>query len=353
MKVAIWGSYNYGNYGDDVMAIMMCQHLKKMGVVPSVYRLNQKLAKKYEVDTTDSLEELLDKAKFCIIGGGTILLEPLYGAIGSAMNEDIQQLWEIVNHKKCPLFCISIGGDGTSVRDRKLTIYQWRLLESEMFQGGTVRLEQDIKFFEKMNKSVDLYSDIVLSLNNFWTHKKKERIRQDPLKIGLCLSNTSNTRQFATLLTYLASLRRNLIFYFIHPHLPNNDLPVGSLLPPISPWIKHYFYQNPAEMIDFISSLDLLVSTYMHPNITALALGIPIISLDSRVKTISVMNSLSLETINRPLSKKSLFELLALLSSKKKILRFREKFEFKKIEQAKILSNGHFDYLTKLVEEFR
>jgi hypothetical protein len=45
-----------------------------MGDVPSVYRLNQKLAKKYEVDTTDSLEELLDKAKFCIIGGGTILL---------------------------------------------------------------------------------------------------------------------------------------------------------------------------------------------------------------------------------------------------------------------------------------
>lgn len=352
MKVAIWGSYNYGNYGDDVMAIMISQQLQKLGVTPCVYRLNRKLSEQYNVNTTDSLYELFKEAKFCIVGGGTVLIEPLFGSIGSAMNEDIRQLWEIINSEKCPLFCISMGGDGTGVTDRKLTLYQWRLLESELFRGGTVRLQQDVELFEKIGKNISLFPDIVLSLNSFWQTEQKSNTPQETLHVGLCLSNTPDTKKFAYLLNKIAYLRRQTIFHFVHPHQSDNNLTDFSLLPPKSPWIQHHFYQDPATTIQFISTLDLLISSYMHPNITALAASVPIYSLDSRAKTIAVMESLSIKFASYPLGKRSLFKLLMQLSSKKSILEVRDRFDFEKIEQVKMLAQGHFQYLTRLVEEF-
>ncbi len=53
MKVAIWGSYNYGNYSDDLMAIQFAKELEKLGTEPVVYRLDRQLAQQYSVNNAD------------------------------------------------------------------------------------------------------------------------------------------------------------------------------------------------------------------------------------------------------------------------------------------------------------
>lgn len=74
MKVAIWGSYNHGNYGDDLMAIQFANYFKELGVHPCVYRLDECLAKKYSIESAKSLDDLLENASFGIIGGGGMLI---------------------------------------------------------------------------------------------------------------------------------------------------------------------------------------------------------------------------------------------------------------------------------------
>ncbi len=353
MKVAIWGSYNHGNYGDDVMAIMFVKRLQKLGVSPWVYRLDEKLAKLYKVNTTNSLTELFQGTKFCILGGGTVLLEPLSGSVGSAMNEDTRQLLKISEQEKCPLFCISIGGDGTTVTNRKLTLYQWDLLKSEVFQGGTVRLQQDAELFGQLNKEVCLFPDVVLSLANIWNLEPKSSIT-GKLQVGFCLPDRSDTRKFANLLGRTAFFRRHAVFHFIHTRLPGYNIKKLALLPATKMhWIKHHHYEDPAKTIEFIASLDVLISNKLHPCITAIASGVPIYSVDKRAKTLAVFKSIGLEFVNHSLSQNFLNQLASQLASRKKILEIRNQFNFQEIEEYKNLSRGHLDYLTNLVDQFR
>ena len=106
MKAAIWGSYNYGNYGDDLMAIQFAKELEKLGTEAYVYRLDRQLAQQYSVNTVDSLAELIDNSKFCILGGGGIL-----GGGTTVLEQDFIDLNAIAISHHCPIFGISIGGD--------------------------------------------------------------------------------------------------------------------------------------------------------------------------------------------------------------------------------------------------
>lgn len=351
MKVAIWGSYNYGNYGDDVMAIMFAKHLQKLGVRVCVYRLNRELARRYAIETSESLEELLQGASFCLAGGGTVLLEPLSGTVGQAMNEDTRQLWEITQAHRCPLYLISVGGNGMG-GERKLTLYQWRILSSEMCRGGTVRLSEDVALFELLGKEVELYPDVVLALTDWWPVEKKSW-PSPQLQIGLCLPNIPNVQRFVSLLKIVAHLRRHAVFHFMRTHLPGYNIKDEILPPANSPWFKHHYYEDPATTIQFIASLDLLISVKLHPSITALALGVPVCSLDGRAKTRAVLNSLELGFATRSQRTRSLLTLLRQVSSRKGILQIREQFDFQRIEQQKELSRRHFEYLTRLTESFR
>ena len=73
MKIAIWGSYNHGNYGDDIMAIQFAKALMDEGFEPWVYRLDKDLADRFQIHSTSSLDELLDESPICLIGGGAML----------------------------------------------------------------------------------------------------------------------------------------------------------------------------------------------------------------------------------------------------------------------------------------
>ena len=53
--VAIWGSYNHGNFGDDVMAVLFARAVADAGATPVVFRMDRDLARRYEIATEDEL----------------------------------------------------------------------------------------------------------------------------------------------------------------------------------------------------------------------------------------------------------------------------------------------------------
>ena len=73
MKVAIWGSYNHGNFGDDVMAVLFARAVAAAGATPVVFRMDGDLARRYGIATEDELGPLLEGARLVIMGGGAML----------------------------------------------------------------------------------------------------------------------------------------------------------------------------------------------------------------------------------------------------------------------------------------
>jgi len=345
MKVAIWGSYNHGNYGDDLMALQFAKSLERMGVDSCIYRLDSYLADKYSVGTTNSLEELFQGAKFCIIGGGAVLSEEL--AFPDAMENDYRELNTISNKHQCPVFPISVGGNGKGI-STKLSFEKQEFLRSNYCKVYTVRLKEDIPLVNKLGKEATYYPDILLSIQNFWDIDAMPK-SSGQLHVGINIPNTLRGRFIAFQICLIASIRKDIVFHFIRTHLPNYPSNY-ELLPRIeSSNIKHYIYTDPLSTLSFLKSLDLVVSSKLHLGLTALALNVPFYSYGGRGKVKTFMKSINADfAIFKP---NEIVRLLNLITNPKNILQAKDKFDFTLLAKQKKASLGHIEFTKSLVNQ--
>lgn len=347
MKIAIWGSYNYGNYGDDIMAVQFAKYLKSLNVEPVVYRLDKQLAKRYQLQTTDSLDELLSDAKFCIIGGGGFLVENF----SAPFEEDFHRLHQVSIEKNCPVYPISIGGEGLG-KNASLSYWRREFFQGDMCQSCTVRLESDKSLINYFGKEVFYYPDVLLSVAEFWQIKsqsKQNNIHNNIINVGINIPNTLQCKWLAFQLGIIASIRRDIVFHFIKTYLPSSS--INSELRPkqLSSNIKYHVYTDPQSTLEFLASLDLVVSYKLHLGLTALALGVPFYSLGGSGKAKAFLNSIGADfAVWNPGDKR--FKIASFLSSPQNILQAKKKFNFTIINKLSLNSWGHLDFLNKLVK---
>ena len=351
MKIAIWGSYNYGNYGDDIMAVQFAKYLKSLNFEPVVYRLDEQLAQRYQLQTTDSLNELLSDAKFCIIGGGGFLVENF----SAPFEEDFRCLHQVSIEKNCPVYPLTIGGEGLG---KKASLSYWRqeFFEGDMCQSCTVRLESDKALIEQFGKEAFYYPDVLLSVAEFWQIKRQSKqnnihnnIHHKTINVGINIPNTLQCKWLAFQLGIIASIRRDIVFHFIKTYLPSSS--INSELRPkqLSSNIKYHVYTDPQSTLEFLASLDLVVSYKLHLGLTALALGVPFYSLGGSGKAKAFLNSIGADfAVWNPGDKR--FKIAAFLSNPQNILQARNKFDFTIINKLSLNSWGHLDFLNKLVK---
>ncbi|MEA5598883.1 polysaccharide pyruvyl transferase family protein [Rivularia sp. UHCC 0363] len=342
MKVAIWGSYNYGNYGDDIMAVQFAKHLKNLDVKPVIYRLDKQLAQRYQLQTTDSLDELLNDAKFCIIGGGGFLVENF----SAPFEADFRRLQIVSTEKNCPVYPISIGGEGLGA-NAKLSYWRREFFQGDMCQCCTVRLESDRDLINMFGKEVFYYPDVLLSVPKFWQipHQNKQ---SNVINVGINIPQTLQCQWLALQLKFIASIRRDIVFHFIKTYLPSS--PINSeLQPKQSKNIKHHVYTDPQSTLEFLATLDLVVSYKLHLGLTALTLGVPFYSLGGSGKAKAFLNSIGADfAVGIPADKR--FKLAAFLSNPQNILQAKNKFNFTIIDKLGKNSLGHLNFLSNLVK---
>lgn len=357
MKIAIWGSYNYGNYGDDIMAIQFAKYLKSLNVEPVVYRLDKQLAKRYQLKTTDSLNELLSNAEFCIIGGGGFLVENF----SAPFEEDFRQLHKVSIEKNCPVYPISIGGEGLG-ENASLSHWRQQFFQGDMCQSCSVRLESDKALFKHFGKEVFYYPDVLLSVSEFWQIPRQSKQfnnqtnnqidnQKKIINVGINIPNTLQCKLLAFQLGIIASIRRDIIFHFIKTYLPSSS--INSELRPkqLSSNIKYHVYSDPQSTLEFLASLDLVVSYKLHLGLTALALGVPFYSLGGSGKASAFLSSIGADfAVWTPVDKR--FKVAAFLSNPKNILQAKNKFNFTIIDKLTANSRGHLDFLNQLVTNF-
>ncbi|MEO1373330.1 MAG: polysaccharide pyruvyl transferase family protein [Cyanobacteria bacterium J06635_10] len=344
MKVAIWGSYNYGNYGDDIMAVQFAKYLKSLGAEPVVYRLDKQLAKRYQIQTTDSLDQLLTNAEFCIIGGGGFLVENF----SAPFEEDFRCLYKVSTEKNCPVYPISIGGEGLTEKNQ---LSHWR---REFFQGNTcqsctVRLESDKTLINKFGKDVFYHPDVLLCVSDFWpTPDRNQHNSSNVINVGINIPNTLQCKWLAFQLGIIASIRRDIVFHFIKTYLPSSSINSELLPKQQSNNIKSHVYTDPQSTLEFLATLDLVVSYKLHLGLTALALGVPFYSLGGSGKAKVFLNSIEADfAVWKPGDKR--FKVAAFLSNPQNIMQGKNKFNFTIIDKLTKNSRGHLEFLSQLV----
>lgn len=75
MEIALWGSYNYGNFGDDLMADLISSRLTGLGHSVKVVSVNPDIlsgASAADISIVPTLDACRD-VDIVVIGGGAML----------------------------------------------------------------------------------------------------------------------------------------------------------------------------------------------------------------------------------------------------------------------------------------
>lgn len=340
MKVAVWGSYNYGNYGDDIMALQFAQALQAEGLEPWVYRLNRDVASRFQIQSTDSVDELLEQAEFCLIGGGAMLESG-----SSVMDQDFEDLRRAGTKYYCPIYPVSVGGDGQGILSR-LSCQKEAFWTSDYCQNPTVRLTADVALAQLLNKQATYYPDVLWTVKDAWDIVSKQNV-DGKTHIGINIPNSAAARLMVQQLNAVATVQRNIVFHFIRTYLPTSPINLELLPKSQSPFIRQHVYTDPRETLEFLSTLNLVISHKLHLGLTALALGVPFLSLGGKGKTKSFLREIGAEFAILSSRKKNT-ELVALLASRKKLNQFGQQFDWPLIHRLQQLSAGHLDHVKSL-----
>ncbi|MFM6024791.1 MAG: polysaccharide pyruvyl transferase family protein, partial [Dolichospermum sp.] len=293
----------------------------------------------------NSLEELFQRAKFCIIGGGAVLSDEM--AFPDAMENDYRELYIISNKHQCPVFPISIGGNGQGV-NTQLSFQKQEFLRSQQCKKSTVRLKEDIALVNKLGKEAIYYPDVLLSIQDFWDIDTMPK-SSSQLHVGINLSNSSFGRFLAFQISLIASIRKDIVFHFIRTHLPNYPSTYEILPSQELSNIKHHVYTDPISTLSFLKSLDLVVSCKLHLGLTALAFNVPFYSFGGKGKVKTFMKSIKADSAI--FKRYEILKLLNSIASANNIYKAKDKFDFVVLEQEKKASLGHIKFLEEIVNQ--
>lgn len=353
MKVAVFGSYNYGNYGDDLMGVMFADRLKKLGASPIVYRLDPALANKYGLQTTQSLDELLSGSQFCIVGGGGLLIgKSKLSQVDEEIEDDFESFALATQKYNCPLHPLSIGGDGRGVKT-PFPRGRYRLFSGPTCQFTTVRNQSDIALMAHLGKEAVHYPDVLWGAPSYW-NLQPHTPSTDTLKIGINLADTRKHRTFVSVLLQLAKLKQQKVeIHLIRSHLAQCPIDY-EMLPEQGDNrdnLHSYTYQDPVEMLSFLGSLDVLVSQKLHLGLSALAMGVPFVSYGGQGKTRTLLKSIGADRAIAATDKVSTLKLAWNLMMRNQN-ETRNIFDFESYKVLDQHSQQHMTYLASLVERY-
>ncbi len=354
--VAIWSSLKFTNYGDDLQALAYAKLIKSMGYKVKLFQLDKRLAKLYDVETVQTIDELCKDVKLCIIAGGG-LLSP-FNILRRNLNPNYRE-WELMFRslykgakKYGTKFCaISMGGDGKN-HNRWLYYGFWRnkFFESPFFINGTVRLEGDVAQMRKFGKDFKYFPDMLLKASDYFDAKmlpptNKIRVGFNFKKNGQYLDK----HLIEDILNY-AETHDDIEFHFTTTHMEYVGLNYQYLPKEETDNIKIDRYTSPEQLLGVLSSVDVFVTSMLHLGLTGLTAGTPFISYRGPGKAKSFLRSIGGEwaIVDDNITFEQLREQF-FIKSKKELYK---RFDLDTLEGMKIASNQQFVFCRKVVEEY-
>lgn len=335
------------------MAIQFALAVRRNGGHPVVYALDEGLAGTYSIESTRSVTELIRGAAFCVFGGGSLLSEK--SSVPTSYDQAKQEeydcfRWALVQHA-CPLYFLSIGGDGQYAPELQLAPYREKLLQDPLCRYATVRTQADLpRLTARYHIPADYYPDVLLDIGSVF-NPTADFTAKTEMNIGLNLPRSY--RWFAEILCMCARAKGNVTLHFLSTvRQRSRERKISEILPRrTSRGIQAHPYDDPRAALRVLESLDLVVSSKLHLGLTALSIGVPFISLQGPLKCREFLRSVGSEVAywSDARTWKGQSRLLRTLLSKKRIERIRNMFDFAYIEEQKRESRGHIRKLDQLI----
>ena len=348
LKVALFGFYGHGNFGDDLMAVIFGRFLTSKGAEVYVYRLYSPYAERYGFKVAYSVSELLDGKDLVILGGGGALVSRRESRF-SKSPRDLALLIEQCKTSRIPMYAFSVGGSGA--RYQKLTPPHKRvLLHSAEYL--TVRNPEDVELLRSASAKGDFYPDIVWQTSEFFPI---ERQKDKKMKVGINIYPRALISRMACyilpLIHLVAWIRKDLDFIFIDTHNSHYGRfrAIGRIGRAKN--TRDYAFSDLTEDLEVLANLDLMISTRLHAGLVCMSYGVPFISLLGERKTLLLMRNTGLTHMYY--DHFALPSLISLMLSRRKLIRLMRGFGVPKEKELKEKSLGHLERLEKVFDKHR
>jgi polysaccharide pyruvyl transferase WcaK-like protein len=347
-EVALAGYYGRGNFGDDLMAVLFGFMLRRVGADFTIYRLDRNHAGRFGFDTADSARSLLESAQLLLWGGGGLLVswspilhDLLFPGISSeyaAIVETAQRL-----HRR---FCaLSVGGSGDSPPFLTPSYKQAFLSHAEYV---SVRNPQDLALLQRNGVRGDCYPDVVWQTADHFPATPRKR---GTARIGIDLYFSNLGRRHALhilpMLWRITRIRRDCEFICMDSTNANSRPYRGLGMLIRGRNVRRYQFCDLNADLEFLSSLDLLVSSRLHTLMVCLGYGVPALSVFGERKTTLMMHNLGLSGC--VLEHGKMNDLFSLFAQSTRLKAMLEHFRFPDVSRLRMESYGHQHQLRTLL----
>lgn len=294
-RVAIFGFYKYGNFGDDLMAAIYARHVLSIGHTPVVYHLRPSLAEELGVDTEMALEDLLKNADYAIVGGGGLFTnaQPKPGSIFEEFRNDVYEFVRVAERKSIPYIVCSIGGGEVVSVHTPLHLAIARLITSPMLKGLSVRRERDRGILNECPAPGFVYQDVALCLGDYFPIGKVSRDESAPLRIGLSVYDRPSDRRLIRVLDLESRVRRGVSVCLLNAY-SNESEHISEGVRGFS-GTRRIEYAGLNSYLQELAGLDLVITCKLHIAVAALATGVPAVSFGGNAKAHSFYEDIKFE----------------------------------------------------------
>lgn len=348
-RVALTGYYGRGNFGDDLMAVIIGQALRKWGIEPRVSGLCEPYAGRFGFEVARTPRELLDDVDLLVWGGGGALVSWRGRKVDKETRLQLETHVELLDEAKrrgVRTVAISVGGDGDPSaphpgerRARLISLASWM----------TVRNQADMAIPQSAGIPCRYFPDIVWGTSDFFP--APARRRGGRLRIGVDIYFANLQRQHAAYMVALmqtAVLRRPDIEFIFVDSTNRACSPYRCIGRAVwGPNVTRYQFEQPEADLELLGGLDALVSTRLHVPVVCLQYGVPVASVFGEGKTRMLFESLGFSEHSYRHSRMA--EWAKVMLARQGWERWIESYRFLPADELREASRGHLRVLAEEV----
>ncbi|MAZ25763.1 MAG: hypothetical protein CL868_01625 [Cytophagaceae bacterium] len=280
MNIGIWGLYDKGNFGDDLMAAMFYDFLNRRNCNITVYNASNYLKKELGLRVVNDIDEFVRSNDVIVIGGGGMLvnnslLKFLLKKTEFKFEYSFYQLFKSLKKYNKKIIPISIGGGNAKSLNN---FFKNKVFSDKYTRQGTVRLQSDLNLVSK--QLFQYYPDIVLRTSDFFPVVKSDNNRENlKKKIVLNLKN-KNAAPLIEAFEKENIFEKFDVYSFSSHAVSKSEFGLYEYEIPD----KHFKFEKLIDGINFISSADLIISSKLHVGVTGCSYGIPFLSYNGPQK---------------------------------------------------------------------
>jgi polysaccharide pyruvyl transferase WcaK-like protein len=291
-RIGIVGYYDYGNFGDDLMAVVVARIVSAAGAHPSVLAANRRF-EDYGLDVTPDPAALADSCDAIVLGGGGALLSPAADRPGSPSGRYSELLARVAvasTQTGTPLYAVSIGGDGAQ---RPLRAGVEKFLKAPNFRQATVRLRDDVAGLARLGVPATYFPDIVLSAREFLP----EIARVSPLTATAPMSRgrlglQSDSKRTICRLARLARRGSAPPLVRIYPSEADRHGDASALCE--ARGVEQFVARDIVETACMVAGLHAVIAARLHLGVLAAAMGVPFFLVEPQRKVLRFFEDLHL-----------------------------------------------------------